>query len=148
MRFPEDYRLRRGHGVPFGRESEPGDPYGCFLVRANLAARRPLALRCLATSGLNWADAEMVGVVEIGSLPWEHVSVSLQPPGMIRCPTWEEMCHVKSLFWEPEQAVVQIHPPESEYVNESRFCLHLWRPVGIELPRPPSICVGMKPGER
>ena len=54
---------------------------------------------------------------------WEHVSVSL----VDRCPTWQEMCFVKSLFWGDDDLVVQFHPPESEYVNSHPFCLHLWR---------------------
>ena len=31
---------------------------------------------------------------------WEHVSVSLAR----RCPTWEEMCMVKDIFWERRSA--------------------------------------------
>ena len=57
---------------------------------------------------------------------WEHVSVSL--PG--RCPSWQEMCEVKSLFWDPEDCAIQFHPAAAEYVNCHPFCLHLWRPTG------------------
>lgn len=71
---------------------------------------------------------------------WEHVSVSYPN----RCPTWAEMCHVKDLFWDPEDAVMQLHPPESEYVNNHPYCLHLWRPVGQAIPTPPSWMVGIK----
>lgn len=38
---------------------------------------------------------------------WEHVSVSFAS----RCPTWDEMCEVKDIFWTPEECVVQYHPP-------------------------------------
>ena len=55
---------------------------------------------------------------------WDHVSVSFKT----RCPTWEEMCQVKSWCFEPEEAVMQLHPPESDYRNHHPFCLHLWRP--------------------
>lgn len=78
-------------------------------------------------------------VIASDGLGWEHVSVSRSD----RCPTWEEMCAVKALFWGPEDCVVQYHPPESDYVNQHPFCLHLWRPAGIELPRPHSILVGI-----
>ena len=71
---------------------------------------------------------------------WEHVSVSLRN----RTPNWREMCYVKSLFWDPEDCVMQLHPPESEYVNNHEYCLHLWRPIGKEIPRPPSNMVGEK----
>lgn len=71
---------------------------------------------------------------------WEHVSVSLPD----RCPTWAEMCLVKGLFWLPEEAVMQLHPPESDYVNNHAFCLHLWRPTTAAIPLPPAIYVGVK----
>lgn len=73
---------------------------------------------------------------------WEHVSVSVI--GQSRCPLWEEMCYIKSLFWDEEEAVMQLHPPRSQWVNNSPFCLHLWRPIGIQVPLPPSILVGLK----
>lgn len=77
-------------------------------------------------------------------IPWEHVSCRIASYKGDRCCTWMEMCEVKSLFWEPEECVVQYHPPESDYVNNHPFVLHLWRPIGIEIPRPPSIAVGIR----
>lgn len=71
---------------------------------------------------------------------WEHISVSKKN----RCPTWEEMCEIKDMFFEPEEVVVQYHPRKSEYVNMYQYCLHLWRPTTCELPTPPSIFVGLK----
>lgn len=71
---------------------------------------------------------------------WEHVSVSRRD----RCPTWEEMCQVKDLFWGAEDCVVQFHPPQSEYVNNHPRCLHLWRQIGAEFPMPDSLLVGIK----
>jgi len=73
---------------------------------------------------------------------WEHVSVSLQH----RTPTWDEMCFVKDLFWDPEETVVQYHPPRSEYVNHHPFCLHLWKPILEKMPFPPAVLVGPKSG--
>ncbi len=64
---------------------------------------------------------------------WDHVSVS-NPQ---RCPTWEEMCFVKRVFFRDDETVIQYHPPEAEYVNRHNFCLHLWRPQYAELPMPP-----------
>ena len=69
---------------------------------------------------------------------WEHVSVSYSD----RRPTWREMALIKSIFWDADDCVVQFHPPESDYVNNHSFCLHLWRPTGVALPRPPSWMVG------
>jgi len=75
---------------------------------------------------------------------WQHVSVSIvgRPN---KTPSWDVMCFVKALFWEPQDCVIQFHPPESEYVNHHPGCLHLWRCTdGREQPMPPSILVGPK----
>jgi hypothetical protein len=69
---------------------------------------------------------------------WDHVSVSLPS----RCPTWEEMCAVKELFFRDDEAAVEYHPPKADYVNHHPYCLHLWRPQGQELPLPPAWMVG------
>ena len=45
-------------------------------------------------------------VISSDGLGWEHVSISLKT----RCPTWPEMCFVKDLFWEKNEAVMQLHP--------------------------------------
>lgn len=73
---------------------------------------------------------------------WEHVSVS--HPSYT--PNWEEMCEVKALFWDPEDRVLQFHPPASEYVNCHPHCLHLWRPIQMEVPYPPFYLVGLRKG--
>lgn len=72
---------------------------------------------------------------------WDHVSVSRQD----RVPTWEEMCKVKRWFFHNHEAAMQLHPPESEYVNNHSRCLHMWRPNdGTAIPLPPSEYVGLK----
>lgn len=71
---------------------------------------------------------------------WEHVSVSLKH----RTPTWDEMCFVKDLFWEEDECVIQYHPAKSDYVNFHPYCLHMWKPIEIEIPKPPSWMVGPK----
>lgn len=74
------------------------------------------------------------------SLGWEHVSVSCKN----RCPNWPEMCFVKDLFWEPEETVIQFHPPESSYISNHPYCLHLFRNRHSGHALPPSILVGVK----
>ena len=74
---------------------------------------------------------------------WEHVSVSFPN----RCPTWEEMCEVKDMFFYEEEIAVQYHPPRNEYVNMHPYCLHLWRLKKEGLLMPPSWMVGVKDGE-
>lgn len=69
---------------------------------------------------------------------WEHVSVSFPD----RCPTWDEMCKVKALFWDDEDCVIQYHPPQSAHINNHPYCLHMWRPVAAAIPMPPGWMVG------
>ena len=75
---------------------------------------------------------------------WEHASIQVAEKGIQahRCPTWEEMCYIKEMFWEDEDCVVQYHPKKSEYVNVHPFVLHLWRPTNQEVPQPPKKMIG------
>jgi hypothetical protein len=76
---------------------------------------------------------------------WEHVSVRAgRARAKSRIPTWREMCAVKALCWDDEDVVMQLHPKRSEYINMHPHVLHLWRPVGREIPTPPSILVGVR----
>jgi hypothetical protein len=97
-------------------------PYGVFFVHGPCGCE----LKIIASGG-----------DETG---WEHVSVSTPR----RPPNWQEMCFVKELFWEPDECVVQFHPPESQYVNNHPHCLHLWRSIREAFPLPPAILVGVK----
>lgn len=122
MKFPDEFR-DRSHEM---FHSPNGAPYGLFQVPGRHANGR--ALRIIA------CDADATG--------WEHVSVGI-PGSPSKCPSWEEMCIVKGLFWDVTDCVVQFHPAESEYVNNHAGCLHLWRYVA-GFPQPPSILVGVK----
>jgi len=78
---------------------------------------------------------------------WEHVSIHAEKGNEILTPYWDEMCEMKSYFWDDEDVVMQLHPRKSDYINMHPHTLHLWRPVGIELPTPPTILVGIKSGK-
>lgn len=117
---PEQYRIRAGQ---WG--SDTGDDFGSFSLMGPCGEQ----LLIIASPG----DANE-------GVPWEHVSVSTRH----RTPNWKEMCFVKDLFWAPEEAVMQLHPPRSEYINNHPHCLHLWRPNDGNIPLPPSIAVGFK----
>ena len=39
---------------------------------------------------------------------WEHISVT--PKNQKRCPTWDEMCAIKDMFFEDEEECIQFHP--------------------------------------
>lgn len=95
-------------------ETKEGDDFGWFMVPF-----KGKWLRCM--------------VAPVSNQEWQHVSVSCQK----RCPTWEEMCYIKNLFWDEQDCVVQYHPPKSEYVNIAENCLHLWFNVKKNIPTPP-----------
>ncbi|XZW19012.1 DUF7694 domain-containing protein [Acinetobacter baumannii] len=110
---PEKYRITKG---VMGSDSSYGNN-GAFWVKTK---------KCVFT------------VIASDQGGWEHVSVSLPT----RCPTWEEMCFIKSLFWGADDCVIQYHPSEKDYVNNHPYCLHLWRPINQDIPTPPSFMVG------
>lgn len=104
----------------------PGELTGMFIVKSPGGDY----LQVIASDGSEWF---------LGGTVWEHVSV--RPREIDRCCTWDEMCFVKSLFWDDTECVIQFHPAKSDYVNVNQYVLHLWKPVGIELSLPPRICV-------
>ncbi|MDE6501269.1 MAG: hypothetical protein K2L10_04230 [Ruminococcus sp.] len=59
---------------------------------------------------------------------WEKVSVSR----LRKCPEFDELCETKDIFWTSEEFVVQYIPSEPTLRN----CIHLFRPVGAEMPVP------------
>ena len=70
-------------------------------------------------------------------LGWEHLSIS--NPNYT--PTWDVMCIVKDIFFNDDECVVQYHPPKTEYVNNHKHCLHLWRETGKNPVMPPKALV-------
>lgn len=76
-------------------------------------------------------------VIASNGYGWDHVSVSLPN----RCPNWQEMEHVKRLFFRDDETAMQLHVPPAEHVNIHPYCLHLWRPHDAQIPRPPAIMV-------
>lgn len=97
-----------------------GDQHGgCFRVPFN-----NVELRIMASNGGGW----------------DHLSVSLAD----RCPTWDEMEHIRKLFAKPDEVWMQLHLPEKDHVNFHPYCLHLWRPQHRQIHTPPSFMVGPK----
>jgi hypothetical protein len=78
-------------------------------------------------------------VVASSDFGWDHVSVSTNKP---RCPTWEEMSHVRHKFFHPYETVMELHVPVQLHVNLHEYTLHLWRPQEGEIPLPPHWMVG------
>ncbi len=117
FKVPNQYRKRNGM---FATDDSNGNS-GVFYI----PLESTITAICVASEGSGW----------------EHVSVHMDDNGKEETPTWDEMCMIKDLFWGKEDCVIQFHPPESEYVNVHKYCLHLWRPMGMEIPMPPTIMV-------
>ena len=130
FKVPEKYRLKV-HPIPFLSSSSADGNNGVFLIPFT----KKLYLSCQASDGFNW----------------EHVSVSVKLKSLThykpvkRCPTWAEICFIKSLFWSEEDTVIQYHPAKEDYVNMHEYTLHLWRPTEKELPKPNPLMVGINP---
>jgi len=122
---PELYRILDG---PLGSTSVDANN-GTFLFLSACIAGRDLYV--IASDGMGW----------------EHVSVHAgNRANKLFVPCWDEMCYIKRVFWDEEDVVMQLHPARSEYVNTHPYTLHLWRPIGVDIPTPPAILVGYKNG--
>jgi hypothetical protein len=120
FKVPEKYRVTTGvmeSDASYGNN-------GCFII--------PFSNRTTACVIASYGEN------------WEHVSVHMVTDKQERTPTWAEMCKIKDMFWEEEDCVVQYHPPKSEYVNNHKHTLHLWRPITAIIPCPNYILVGIK----
>lgn len=132
---PETCRITEGAG-PYTTRPFEGQ-YGAFLVDSPEPGWK---LLILATDGLAGDEIDFDGL----DARWEHVSISARNGSKVRTPNWKEMCHIKDLFWDEEDVVMQLHPRKSEYVNMHPHTLHLWRPLDQIIPEPPSHLVGPK----
>lgn len=124
MKIPEEiekYRSVDKSGVLAYFSTTKGDQFGLFYIPVFKGSFKKFCVLVAPTSE-----------------DWQHVSVSLPD----RCPTWDEMNFIKELFWGEDEIVVQFHPTKSEYVNNHRYCLHLWNHKSIQTP--PKELVGVK----
>lgn len=83
-------------------------------------------------------DKAIMVVIAASDEGWDHVSVSREN----RCPNWIEMEHVKRLFFRDSETAMQLHVPGEDHINLHPYCLHMWRPHHVEIPRPPANMVG------
>jgi hypothetical protein len=126
FKVPEKMRLTNGK---LGSAPNSGNN-GAFFVHINAT----IVALCIVSDGL--------------TTDWEHVSVTLMmkktvPVPVKRCPTWEEMCLIKSVFWDETDCVVEFHPVKKDYISNHPYCLHLWRNIRVEFPTPPKNLVGV-----
>ena len=117
FKVPEKYRTKETLNASY-RSTEADGNNGQFRIKSRRLRR---TIHAQASDGGGY----------------EHVSVSLHD----RCPSWDEMCFVKNLFWSEDDCVVQFFPPKTNYVNKHKFCLHLWRKIGSEFELPPTMMI-------
>ena len=105
FKVPEEHRVLNG---PMGSAKNSG-LQGAFIFPHPLTDK--VKVICIAAKGEGW----------------EHVSLRLEVDGMKLTPPWDTMALVKDIFWDPEDLVVQFHPPKSDHINNHPNVLHLWR---------------------
>ena len=118
FKVPNQYRLRTG---PMGSDDSIGLCGAFQILKQNKGKKYILTI--IADDGKDTG--------------WEHVSCYKMIYSKRFIPSWSYMCLVKSLFWDDEDCVIQYHPAKKDYVNCNPYVLHLWRPIGLELPMPP-----------
>lgn len=79
-------------------------------------------------------DGRPLRIVASDGFGWDHISVSR----VDRTPVWEELEHVKRIFFADNETAMQLHVPVEEHINHHPHCLHLWRSQVVEIPRPPA----------
>ena len=135
---PEEFRVRHSKNSKFNTTTEDGNN-GTFAIKKTL--NNPYQIR--NKHGISKKSKfKLFLVLASDGMDWEHVSVSIV--GKFKeLPTWDEMCHIKDLFWDNTDTVVQYHPAEEDYVNNASV-LHMWRPTKEDVLKPPPILVGIK----
>ena len=84
------------------------------------------------------SDKALVMLTKVAG--WEHLSVSFKN----KIPSWECMQEMKELCFYDTEECFQLHPKADDYINNSEYTLHIWRPVEGMKQIPPSILVGFR----
>jgi len=154
MKVPEQFRVRTGS---LASDSSYGNS-GAFIIPHYKISG--YFINVISAEGEGWqhVSVSLVKTVQKVGKAYKNIYGTVGNKGGVtqsrrideviemveRCPTWEEMCFVKSLFWNDEEAVMQLHPPKSQWVNNHPYCLHLWKPMNAEIPLPDSLMVGYR----
>jgi len=123
---PNEYRVLNG---ALSSTNDDGNN-GCFSI----PFQSPYTVEVIASDGEGW---EHVSVHMVN----QYLKTKGKPPFVI--PPWEVMNIIKDIFWDKEDCVMQLHPPKNAYVNNHKYTLHLWKPIGVPIPRPQSWMVGV-----
>lgn len=98
MNFPEQYRIE------LNLPEINGEKLHCFSIF------------------FKGRDLKVIATIEPQG--WERVTVSLSN----RTPNWEEMCHIKNIFWGEDEFCIQLHPRKKDYINIHPYVLHIFKP--------------------
>ena len=114
------------------------------LVRANRWRVRTGQMASDETYGWNGAflvplNGQLYHVIIGDGMGWKHLSITNAQRKEI--PSWSTMCQVKGLFYGDDEWCVQFHPAKDDNVNDHPYCLHLWMPLDVELPKPLAVMV-------
>lgn len=125
FKVPNEYRLRTGIMGSSDSIGNKGAFHVPYVKKGKGLCTKKVLLVCICSDELGW----------------EHVSCYKIYKNERFIPSWNEMCFVKGLFWDDKDCVMQLHPAKSDYVNFNPFVLHLWRPIGKDIPLPPKAMV-------
>ena len=59
-------------------------------------------------------------------LSWGHGWEQVKVRGAKTFPTWPEICYIKEVVWEPEEAVMNLHLPNAAHIIDDKT-VHLWK---------------------
>jgi len=75
------------------------------------------------TTVFGWGSLRIIKTLDVvGDDTWIHLSLSCRK----RFPTWDELLAVRYKFFLRDVEVIQIFPPEGEYVSDHKYTFHLW----------------------
>jgi hypothetical protein len=107
---------------------EPSEADTEVQIAMRLARPVPSRWREVAPNSGRWRS-QHTGVVVIESVTrerdgrrWHHVSLARSS----RLPTWEDVRLVRADFIGEDRESYQVFPPDSRWVNDNKYVLHLW----------------------
>lgn len=84
-------------------------------------------------------------VITTETKEWKRVRVSLLDKyyhPLDRYPKWDEMCLIKEMLFNDDEAVIEIHTNDEFKMYEKDYTIDLWRPLNKEMPLPNPDLVG------
>ncbi len=126
---------------PTAGDAPPGSTWGMFAIphldqwqRSQFQAHYIV----LASDGNNHPDGSK-------GTGWDHISVHCRSirknKRTLHTPTWEDMEHIRSLFFDDDETVMQLSVPRADHISIHNHVLHLWRPTECAVPVPPPYLV-------